>query len=145
MIAGGLLAAALHAAADPPATSPLFRQITVADGAVIALGEPFTEGRLARDLGGGVHELRRGTFSGAERLAVTVSTDGRVQAMTFTYAGEVTFDEVVSRYQPRFGTPHPLWRDGADIGAWWADEAARLEILRPTPEAPAVMARLIAH
>ena len=34
MIAGGLLAAALHAAADPPATSPLFRQITVADGAV---------------------------------------------------------------------------------------------------------------
>ena len=122
--------------------APLFRQITVSTGKVIALGEPFDPAGLAESVGERIYALRPHKF-GAEKLLVEVSAEGKVTEMQFVYREDVLFDEMVRRYQPRFGQPHALDDAGQDVGVYWDDGRTRLEIRRPGASTPAVSARLL--
>ena len=129
--------------AQEAGAAPLFRQITVSTGKVIALGEPFDPAGLAESVGGRVYALRPHKFAGAEKLLVEVSAEGKVTEMQFVYREDVSFDEVVRRYRPRFGQPH-AWADaGQEVGVCWDDGHTRLEIRRPGASMPAVSARLL--
>jgi len=129
--------------AQEPGAPALFRQITVSTGTAIALGEPFNPAGLAQTVGDGVFALRPGKFGGAAKLLVTVTTDSRVSEMRFIYGEEVSFDDLVRRYQPRFGQPHSLDGAAPDLGVYWEDGQTRFEILRPTSSEAAVSARLL--
>jgi hypothetical protein len=138
-----LASAATGVHAQEPGAPALFRQVSVSTGKVIALGEPFNPAGLAVSIGEGVFALRPGKFAGAKKLLVMVTTDSRVSAMHFIYPEEVSFDEVVRRYQPRFGQPHSLDGAAQDVGVYWEDGHTRFEILRPTASDSAVSARLL--
>ncbi len=121
----------------------LFRQISVSTGKMITLGEPFNPAGLAVSVGEGVYSLRPGKFAGAQKLLVVVSADSRVSEMHFIYEEDVSFDEVVGRYQTRFGQPRALDDAVQGVGVYWEDGHTRLEILRPSASVPAVSARLL--
>lgn len=129
--------------AQAPGASPLFRQVSVSTGTVISLGEPFSPAGLAQTIGDGVFALRPGKFGGAAKLLITVTADSRVSEMRFIYGEEVSFDDLVHRYQPRFGQPHALGGAAPDVGVYWEDGHTRFEILRPTASETAVSARLL--
>lgn len=128
--------------AEEPGAPALFRQISVSTGVVIALDEPFSPAGLAVSAGDGVYALRPGKFSGAEKLFVMVSAEGRVSGMQFIYSKDVSFDEVVARYRTRFGEPRPLDAPDQDSGVYWQDGRTRFEILRQTATV-AVSSRLL--
>ncbi len=129
--------------AQEPGDPALFRQISVSTGKVIALGEPFDPAGLAQAIGDGVFALRPGKFGGAAKLLVMVTADGRVSEMRFVYGEEVSFDDLVRRYQPRLGQPHSLDGAAPGVGVYWEDGHTRFEILRPTVSETAVSARLL--
>ena len=129
--------------AQETGAASLFRQITVSTGKVITLGEPFDPAGLAESVGERVYALRPHKFAGAEKLLVEVSAEGKVTEMQFVYREDVSFDEMVRRYQPRFGQPHPLADAGQEVGVYWDDGHTRLEIRRPSASMPAVSARLL--
>lgn len=72
-----------------------------------------------------------------------VTADSRVSEMRFSYGEEVSFDDLVRRYQPRFGEPHSFDGAAPDVGIYWQDGHTRFEILRPTASETAVSARLL--
>ena len=129
--------------AQETGAAPLFRQITVSTGKVISLSEPFDPAGLAESVGERVYALRPHKFAGAEKLLVDVSAEGKVTEMQFVYREDVSFDEMVRRYQPRFGQPHALADAGREVGVYWDDGHTRLEIRRPSASMPAVSARLL--
>ena len=128
--------------AQEPGAPALFRQISVSTGKVIALGEPFNPAGVAQSIGEGVFALRPGKFGGAAKLLIMVSADSRVSEMRFIYGQEVSFDDLVRRYLPRFGQPHSLDGAAPDVGVYWEDGHTRFEILRPPGSETAVSARL---
>ncbi len=128
--------------AQEPGAPALFRQISVSTGTVITLGEPFNPAGLAVSVAEGVYSLRPGKFAGAKKLLVAISADGRVSDMHFIYQEDVSYDEVVGRYQTRFGQPHALDDAVQGVGVYWADSHTRFEILRPSASVPAVSSRL---
>jgi hypothetical protein len=129
--------------AQEPVTPALFRQISVSTGKVIALGEPFNPAGVAQSIGEGVFALRPGKFAGAAKLLITVTDDSRVSEMRFIYSEEVSFIELLQRYQPRFGVPRSLDGVAQGVGVYWEDGPTRFEILRPTSSEAAVSARLL--
>ena len=142
-LAWAVLLVSASATAQEPGRPALFRQISVATGQVIALGEPFDPAGLAESAGEGVYSLRPGKFAGARKLLVVVSADSRVSAMRFIYQEDVSFDEVVGRYRTRFGQPHVLDDASQGVGVYWEDGRTRFEILRPSASEPAVSSRLL--
>lgn len=142
-LAWALLLASASPEAREPGAADLFREIRVNTGEVIALGEPFDPAGLAESVGEHVYSLLPGRFAGAEKLLVTVTAEGRVLEMQFIYRTDLSFDNVVGRYEPRFGPPHALDDAGQEPGVYWQDRHTRLEVRRPSASVPAVSTRLL--
>lgn len=139
-----LVSAAASSEAAEPGVPTLFREVKVATGdVVIALGKPFDPAGLAENVGERVYALLPGKFGGADRLLVTVSAAGSVSAMQFIYAQEASFDQVVGRYQARFGQPRAMDDAAREGGVYWDDGRTRFEVRPPSASVPAVSTVLL--
>jgi hypothetical protein len=117
-----------------PASKPIFRQITVADGRPVTLGELVPEyvQPLLAPAGERRLSFRTRTFGGASAIVIDLTADGRVKAFWFEYPSGTDYEAAVRGYEESLGPPAKRVRDssGNDVRTRWEDTATVFEYMR---------------
>lgn len=138
LLAGGCAAPPMPVTAaptvsEPRAARPIFRWTQV-DGGVITLGEPLAPAIARVGPADTVVSLPRGSFGGAERIAVHLAAGGVVRGLTFDYILGADYAAMVAEYERTLGPARRSveTRPGevaADV-AVWRDERTELRLVR---------------
>ena len=106
----------------------LFRYIALSPRDTIQLGRPFLASGLADQIAPFTHQLRSGTFGGAERIRILTDSANIITAMEFQYADGTRFADKLRGYVDWLGAPTVRDSTTRYRVVAWQDSVTRFEL-----------------